>query len=770
MSTPKLRKESIHDACHDPLEFNLKAECVEVLHSPSAFYDKICEMIREAKKRIVLCSLYIGHTTLEDRIVDLIGDNVKNNKNLQVLILLDAQRAIRTTVLKGSKIHKNSIYTLTPLLDADKEGNQITVRLWLSPNSTKIQDTYMHTSLRELLGVQHMKAIVSDDKVIITGANLEKSYFTDRQDRYMVVDFAPLADAVTDLIGCQAELGSCLREFPGFNFDLIFPPRVPHPVHDAIGYKREVSAKWAKFHERWNSPSMRKLLDSFQGDTTISIHLQAGFAEPPFLQDSHLLEDILDIPDPSVRFENLENSKKIPAAEKQEERDDIVEEIIGGDRMVTKSWGIINEMGGTGDRGGAGEKEEIETFLKNNDESIKISKKNDKIMKNKELSNSDRYLMKLDELNTILNKDKNENLKKYIPATFFHLPIYPLPDPPREPINRSPSWRRPMEHRFNSLVFSSGYLNPRDKIILKLRRFLENEDPFLENDRLPDYITYEDRKYLEERPDRKEIIKGKSTYSGYMHTVSTIFTIDPETMSFVQNKSQKKDRLKEIAGATPLLLTPPPKEITEVNFSPRFASRLTWITAAPEANAFFGGGFLKQFIPFAYSMVSAEAIAKTGGHEWCLEYQRCWWTFHGKGLWLYENKPELPLMYEEDLFDEKRKRKLKAKDEKLRGLPISSALDEFDDPNLLIPEIDVENCPWGTVIGSSNFGERSHMRDLEMSFFLRTSNPKLRKALHKEVTLMVKHCRAVDAVQMRSRVPYWLGVALGKLRFLKSYL
>jgi CDP-diacylglycerol--glycerol-3-phosphate 3-phosphatidyltransferase len=42
---------------------------------------------------------------------------------------------------------------------------------------------------------------VFDNNVLITGANLSEDYFTDRQDRYMVIqDCEPLADWFDDLL------------------------------------------------------------------------------------------------------------------------------------------------------------------------------------------------------------------------------------------------------------------------------------------------------------------------------------------------------------------------------------------------------------------------------------------------------------------------------------------------------------------------------------------------------------------------------------------
>lgn len=42
-------------------------------------------------------------------------------------------------------------------------------------------------ALAEVLGVHHMKLYIFDKDVLITGANLSHSYFTYRQDRYLMI-------------------------------------------------------------------------------------------------------------------------------------------------------------------------------------------------------------------------------------------------------------------------------------------------------------------------------------------------------------------------------------------------------------------------------------------------------------------------------------------------------------------------------------------------------------------------------------------------------
>lgn len=46
----------------------------------------------------------------------------------------------------------------------------------------------MPSELKEILGTYHIKLAIFDDNILITGANLSEEYFTNRQDRYIVIN------------------------------------------------------------------------------------------------------------------------------------------------------------------------------------------------------------------------------------------------------------------------------------------------------------------------------------------------------------------------------------------------------------------------------------------------------------------------------------------------------------------------------------------------------------------------------------------------------
>jgi phosphatidylserine/phosphatidylglycerophosphate/cardiolipin synthase-like enzyme len=56
------------------------------------------------------------------------------------------------------------------------------------------------TNAREAVGVWHMKFYIFDDTIIISGANLSDTYFTNRQDRYVKFRSKALCDFYTNFL------------------------------------------------------------------------------------------------------------------------------------------------------------------------------------------------------------------------------------------------------------------------------------------------------------------------------------------------------------------------------------------------------------------------------------------------------------------------------------------------------------------------------------------------------------------------------------------
>lgn len=74
------------------------------------------------------------------------------------------------------------------------------------------------------------------------------------------------------------------------------------------------------------------------------------------------------------------------------------------------------------------------------------------------------------------------------------------------------------------------------------------------------------------------------------------------------------------------------------------------LTASPQANGFYGSRGISQYVPDGYTenerdfVNNAERKFRNDGQIQMLEYSRPQWTYHAKGLWLYEENSHTPVL------------------------------------------------------------------------------------------------------------------------------
>jgi len=170
--------------------FPVNGNKISVISEPKDFYNAVLERAKSARFRILLASLYLGIGQLETELVKSIEQNVRSNKDLSVNILLDYTRGTRGQV--------NSKSILMPLIQQSQNCN---LSLYHTPVLRGITKKLAPARWNELLGIQHMKLYLFDNTVIISGANLSQDYFTNRQDRYVMIEDQRLANFFSDLVG-----------------------------------------------------------------------------------------------------------------------------------------------------------------------------------------------------------------------------------------------------------------------------------------------------------------------------------------------------------------------------------------------------------------------------------------------------------------------------------------------------------------------------------------------------------------------------------------
>ncbi|XP_022203974.2 CDP-diacylglycerol--glycerol-3-phosphate 3-phosphatidyltransferase, mitochondrial [Nilaparvata lugens] len=182
--------------------FAVNGDNITVLQKPDEFYNKLVELCQNSKKRITLASLYLGTGHHEEKLVNILSNRLNEiGESLELNILLDANR--------GSRGTHNSRTMLTPLL---KTHSNCKVAMFHTPALRGILRHLLPTRYNELIGLQHMKLYVFDNTVIVSGANLSADYFTNRQDRYIIIKSQELADFYHGYIQKVASVSLVLNE------------------------------------------------------------------------------------------------------------------------------------------------------------------------------------------------------------------------------------------------------------------------------------------------------------------------------------------------------------------------------------------------------------------------------------------------------------------------------------------------------------------------------------------------------------------------------
>ncbi|EDW82969.1 uncharacterized protein Dwil_GK22604 [Drosophila willistoni] len=170
--------------------FPLSGDQIQIIQEPQNFYETLVQRITRAKRRIVLASLYLGTGQLENAFVQTLRHRLQSESKLRLNVLLDFTRGTRGAL--------NSKTMLVPLVR--DFADQVQFSLYHTPDLRGITKRLIPPRWNELLGLQHMKVYLMDDTVIISGANLSNDYFTNRQDRYILIEDKALADFYAQLI------------------------------------------------------------------------------------------------------------------------------------------------------------------------------------------------------------------------------------------------------------------------------------------------------------------------------------------------------------------------------------------------------------------------------------------------------------------------------------------------------------------------------------------------------------------------------------------
>ncbi|KAJ7683694.1 hypothetical protein B0H17DRAFT_1073780 [Mycena rosella] len=155
-------------------KFAVSPDDIRILSKPTHFYRQLIDMIRRAQTRIFISSLYLGSG--ESELVSALAEALHKKPELEVHMLFDLNRSTRPGPHSTAKL-------LVPLINQFPE--RVHVSFFRSPSLRGLLAKLVPPRFNEGWGTWHAKIYGVDDEVMISGANLNESYFTDRQDRYI---------------------------------------------------------------------------------------------------------------------------------------------------------------------------------------------------------------------------------------------------------------------------------------------------------------------------------------------------------------------------------------------------------------------------------------------------------------------------------------------------------------------------------------------------------------------------------------------------------
>ena len=229
--------------CQEAPGFALRGHQVKIIREPSHFYAEICSRASSASKRVTLSALYLGTGAKEKNLVRSIKQTMDSRPDVKVKVLLDYCRGTRK-----SATGESSCSLLGELLKSEKNTSTPSCRvaLYHTPFLRGIWKLLMPPRYNETLGLQHSKVFVFDDSVILSGANLSHDYFTNRQDRYVVVENCPLlADYFDGLVDNISDFSFQMNGKGEFSLNKNWKT---HPYKDPYtDFVTEVRRKMTKF-------------------------------------------------------------------------------------------------------------------------------------------------------------------------------------------------------------------------------------------------------------------------------------------------------------------------------------------------------------------------------------------------------------------------------------------------------------------------------------------------------------------------------------------
>lgn len=157
------------------------------------------KLTSRSQSRITWSALYFGIKNQEEELISILKRRIRDESKLNVTLLFDYTRGTRQEKLGGR------LCSSVDLLRNVITGDNVKISFYLSPlfsmNWFRRNLLFPKQKQNEIVELQHMKCFIFDDDIVISGANLSESYFSNRDDRYILIKNCPeLSDYFHDVI------------------------------------------------------------------------------------------------------------------------------------------------------------------------------------------------------------------------------------------------------------------------------------------------------------------------------------------------------------------------------------------------------------------------------------------------------------------------------------------------------------------------------------------------------------------------------------------
>ncbi|KAG4034367.1 hypothetical protein MFRU_003g03350 [Monilinia fructicola] len=243
-------------------KFEVHGSQIQILRTPSEFYETLKSKILAAETRIFLSTLYIGKT--EHELISTLQQALRAKPHLKLSILTDA--------LRGTRESPNaSCASLLAPLASEFGADRVEIRMYHTPNLNGLRKKYIPKRINEGWGLQHMKLYGVDDEIIISGANLSNDYFTNRQDRYHVFSSKEVTQYFYNIQKAVSSLSFLVSPDPqlpaGYTLEWPSSNSCPSPLTDPQKYISHASSILTPLIQA--SATSRSISSNVQANTTI---------------------------------------------------------------------------------------------------------------------------------------------------------------------------------------------------------------------------------------------------------------------------------------------------------------------------------------------------------------------------------------------------------------------------------------------------------------------------------------------------------------------